>query len=71
MSCRWLREQFFDLDLECGCRLVSDESSCGIIREMSGRRVGRHAQIMPVLHSIDDQEAAPILSSFKREEGKG
>lgn len=30
---------------------------------MRGRRVGRQAQIIPVLHSIADQDAAPTLSS--------
>ena len=29
---------------------------------MSGRRVGRHAHVMPVLSSTDDQVAAPTLS---------
>lgn len=47
-----------------GWRLaVREERSCGIIRETSGRKVGRQAQIMPTLHSIADQEAAPTLSS--------
>lgn len=41
-----------------------EERSCGIIRETSGRRVGRQAHIMPTLHSIADQEAAPTLSSI-------
>lgn len=41
------------------------ESMRGIMREMRGRRVGRQAQIMPTLHSIADQDAAPTLSSDK------
>lgn len=32
-------------------------------RAMSGLRVGRQAQMIPVLHSIADQAAAPTLSS--------
>lgn len=35
------------------------------MREMRGRRVGKQAQIMPTLHSIADQDAAPTLSSDK------
>lgn len=43
---------------------MSEERNWGIMREMRGRRVGRQAQIMPTLHSMEDQEAAPTLSSF-------
>lgn len=32
---------------------------------MSGFRVGRQAQMIPVLHSMADQDAAPTLSSNK------
>jgi hypothetical protein len=35
----------------------------GKIRATRGFKVGRQAQIMPVLHSMADQEAAPTLSS--------
>ena len=35
-------------------------------RAISGLRVGRQAQMMPVLHSMADQEAAPTLSSLFR-----
>lgn len=32
---------------------------------MSGFKVGRQAQMIPVLHSMADQDAAPTLSSGK------
>lgn len=35
----------------------------GTILERRGFRVGRQAQMMPVLHSMADHEAAPTLSS--------
>lgn len=35
----------------------------GNIRATRGFRVGKQAHIMPVLHSMADQEAAPTLSS--------
>lgn len=38
--------------------------SRGISLARRGFRVGRQAQIMPVLHSMADQEAAPTLSSI-------
>ena len=37
--------------------------SPGMRRERRGLRVGRQAQMMPVLHSMADHEAAPTLSS--------
>lgn len=39
------------------------ERSPGMNRESSGLRVGRQAQMIPVLHSMADQDAAPTLSS--------
>lgn len=39
------------------------ERKRGRMREMRGRRVGRQAQMIPTLHSMADQVAAPTLSS--------
>lgn len=39
------------------------DTSPGRILDSSGLRVGRQAQIIPVLHSMADHEAAPTLSS--------
>ena len=41
------------------------DSKPGAIFDMRGFRVGRQAQMIPVLHSMADQEAAPTLSSGK------
>lgn len=59
----------FQSELRCvvsprvGRLALKVDTILGKMRATRGFRVGRQAQIMPVLHSIADQEAAPTLSS--------
>lgn len=59
----------FQSELRCvvsprvGRLALKVDTMLGKMRATRGFRVGRQAQIMPVLHSIADQEAAATLSS--------